>query len=55
MILIISYCFHFMHCRSTEVFNEVWSYVFLFMELVLAWMLIGGLFQAAMVSTAHVN
>lgn len=55
MIIINSYSSFFMNFRYTEEFNQVLSSRFFFIQFVLAWMFIGGLFQAAMVIMTNVN
>jgi len=44
-----------MHFRYTEVFNELWSSSFFYLQFSLAWLFIAGLFQTAMVIITHVN
>jgi len=55
IIPIISHCFFFMHCRYIAEVNKVWSSRLFFLQFVLAWLFIGGLFQTAMVIMTHVN
>ena len=55
IISIISYCFLFMHFRSTEHFNKVWCNILFCLQFILAWFFTAGLFQTAMVIMTHIN
>jgi len=49
MIPIISHCFFFMHCRSAEECDKIWSNTLFYLQFCLACMFTAGLFQIAMV------
>jgi hypothetical protein len=53
MISFISYSLLFIHFSFTEDFNKACSTILLFVELSLAWLIISGLFQTAMVIMTH--